>query len=189
VSAAVDGLFGPGCLALVVGPSGAGKDTLLAIAARQLADERRIVFGRRIVTREADGSEDHDTMGAEAFEAALARGAFVLTWRAHGLSYGVPREAVERVRAGETVVYNGSRKTIDAARAQFARVRVIYITAPLEVLASRLAARGRDGDIGARLARGEAIERSREGDLVIENVGDPETHGTALMNFLRGTLI
>jgi ribose 1,5-bisphosphokinase len=180
--------FGPGCLALVVGPSGAGKDTLLAIAARRLAAERRVVFGRRIVTRAADSTEDHDTMSPEAFETAVACGAFVLAWRAHGLGYGVPREAARRVEAGETVVYNASRATVEAARGQFADVRVIYVTAPPEVLASRLAARGRDGDIGARLARGEAIERSRDADLVIENVGDPEANGGRLAEFLRGTL-
>jgi ribose 1,5-bisphosphokinase len=188
VSAAAEALFGPGCLALVVGPSGAGKDTLLAIAARRLADERRIVFGRRIVTREADSSEDHDTMSVDAYEAALAGGAFTLAWGAHGLFYGVPREAINRVEAGETVVYNASRKAIEPARAQFARVRIIYVTAPPEILASRLAARGRDGDIRARLARGEAIERSREADIVIENVGDPEVTGGRLAGFLKETL-
>jgi ribose 1,5-bisphosphokinase len=184
----VNARLGPGCLALVVGPSGAGKDTLLAIAARRLAAERRIVFGRRIVTREADSTEDHDTMNPEAFDAALASGAFVLAWRAHGLGYGVPREAARRVEAGETVVYNASRAAIEAARAQFADVRVIYVTAPPDVLASRLASRGRDSDVGARLARGEAIERSRDADLVIENVGDPETNGGMLAEFLQGTL-
>jgi ribose 1,5-bisphosphokinase len=188
VSVPGDELLGPGCLALVVGPSGAGKDTLLSVAARLLAGEQRIIFGRRIVTREPDGFEDHDTMSTEAYEAALARGAFALAWRAHGLSYGVPREAAERGRAGETMVYNCSRQVIEAARAQFARVRVIYVSAPPEILARRLAARGRDVDVGARLARGEAIERSRDADLVIENLGDPEAHGVALAEFLRGTL-
>ena len=65
---------------------------------------------------------------------------------------------------------------------------MIYVTAPPEVLAIRLAARGRDRDVGARLARGEAVERSRDADLVIENVGDPEANGGRLAEFLRGTL-
>ena len=97
--------LGPGCLALVVGPSGAGKDTLMAIAAGRLRATPRIVFGRRIVTREADGSEDHDSLTQEAFDAALARREFVLAWKAHGHSYGVPRAALRPLEAGDTVFF------------------------------------------------------------------------------------
>ena len=43
--------IGPGTLVVVVGPSGAGKDTLIGLARALCANDARVVFPRRIVTR------------------------------------------------------------------------------------------------------------------------------------------
>src|SRR3989338_6795476 len=58
---------------------------------------------------------------------------------------------------GRVVLVNGSRGAMAQAWAAYPDLRVIVITAPAEVLADRLAARGREGraDILARLLRGE----------------------------------
>ena len=173
---------------LVVGPSGAGKDTLISIAAARLGAQTRIAFGRRIVTRAADSTEDHDSMTLEAFEAAQARGEFALAWRAHGHGYGVPRAALQRLAAGDTLVFNVSRAVVEAARAQFPRVRVVHVTAPPDVLESRLKARGRDGDIAGRLARSAKISSPVDADLLIQNVGARETNAEVLVQFLEKTL-
>jgi phosphonate metabolism protein PhnN/1,5-bisphosphokinase (PRPP-forming) len=134
----------------VVGPSGAGKDTLIAGALRARPDLRLV---RRVITRPADaGGEDFDGVTAAEFAARKAAGAFALDWQAHGLSYGIPRD---QVQGPGDVIFNGSRAALPAARAVFARLRVILVTAPDTVLAERLAARGREdaADIRARLAR------------------------------------
>ena len=127
--------IGPGRLILVVGPSGAGKDTLLGFAKAACAEDANIVFPRRVVTREATSSEDNVALRSDEFREALARGDFAMHWEAHGHSYGLPRAIDDDIRAGRSVVVNVSRTVIEAARRAYANVVVIAITAPPEVLA------------------------------------------------------
>ncbi len=140
-------------LVLVVGPSGAGKDTLLDLARTELADDPCVRFVRREITRPANaGGEDHTAITPEEF--ATRRDQYALSWQAHGLGYGIPADIAGDLAAGHVVVANISRAMILAAAEKFP-VMVLEITAPPALLAARLAARGREtaADISARLAR------------------------------------
>jgi len=172
-----------GCLVLVVGPSGAGKDTLIRLAREALAGDPRYVFPRRLVTRPPSADEDNDQIDEAAFAAGCAAGRFTLHWRAHGLGYAIPAEAGRLAEAGHVVVCNVSRRVVAQARAAEARVRVVEITAPPEILMRRLAARDRaeDGDLAARLARAVPVEA----DLRILNLGAPEANAARLVEYLR----
>ncbi len=142
-------------LILIVGPSGAGKDTLLNGAREALADDPRFRFVRRIITRPGDmGEEAHESVTEQAFELRKQAGDFALTWRAHGLHYGIPADISMDLAQGRVVVVNVSRAVVAEAAARFP-VSVIEISAPADVLALRLAARGRDDavDVARRLAR------------------------------------
>jgi ribose 1,5-bisphosphokinase len=177
--------IGPGRLVLVVGPSGAGKDTLIGLVQAACADDANVVFVRRVVTRAASKFENNEQVTPEAFRAAKDDGAFAIDWEAHGLCYALPRGIDDDIRAGRNVVANISRTVIPALRAAYDNVVVVSITAPPEVLAARLAARGRasDGPIGDRL------KRSVEGavpDVVISNVGAADDHADELMKVIRG---
>lgn len=152
----IDGGAALGALVLVVGPSGAGKDTLMDAARAALAGVPGFHFARRLITRPAmAGAEDHDSCDEAAFAAARARGELALSWGAHGLHYGIPLRELAGVAAGEVVIANISRGEIAAAETLASHVVVIEISAPPAVLAKRLAARGRESeaDIAARLAR------------------------------------
>ena len=143
-------------LVLVVGPSGAGKDTLINAAKSALAGDERYVFPRRVVTRHAIASlEDHDSVTLEEFALRAANGAYALSWEAHGLRYGLPASIRDDIAAGRVVVMNGSRAIVDAARETFPGTVVILVDASADVRAQRLAGRGRESaaEVAARLAR------------------------------------
>ena len=163
-----------GAIALVVGPSGAGKDTLMLAAREALAGDDRFVFARRVVTRSShDASEEHDVMPLEAFEAAMGAGAFLLSWRAHGLGYAIPGSAAEALRQSRVVVANVSRGSIADAERLVEQVAVLHVTAPVEVLARRIAARGRESEeaIAGRLARQAPLTAVRAPIIEIVNDG------------------
>jgi len=133
----------PGLLVLVVGPSGAGKDSLIDGARRLLRGDPGVHFVRRTVTRPALG-EDHDNMTREEFESAERAGGFLLSWRAHGLAYGIPMAAGSKRFETALVVANVSRSVVDEARRRLQPVHVVAVTAPVALLAERLARRGRE---------------------------------------------
>jgi len=179
----VSGLF-----CAVVGPSGAGKDTLIDFARAALTDDGRYVFARRVITRPADaGGEDHIAASEADFARMKADGAFALSWHANGLDYGLPASLADDIADGRTVVANISRAALKEACARFAEVRALHVTASPAILAERLAARHREtaDEIAARLKRyGEEITGACP-VVTIVNDGTVEEAGEAFVAALR----
>jgi ribose 1,5-bisphosphokinase len=154
----------------VVGPSGVGKDSVMAGLMARRPGLRSV---RRVITRAADaGGEAFDSVTVAAFEAREARGDFVLHWGAHGLSYGIPAEVSDDLAAGRDVLVNLSRGVLTEAAVRFPGMVVLSLTADRETLASRLVGRGREpvADLAARLAR--AAPPVPEGVPVVEVCND-----------------
>jgi ribose 1,5-bisphosphokinase len=179
--------IGPGRLVLIVGPSGAGKDTLIGIAKQLLAGDARVKFPRRVVTRPSSQFEDNIAVTSAEFDAALGRGGFALHWQAHGHAYGIPKDIDDDIRAGNTVAANVSRTIVADARRRYRNVTVVSITAPADILAARLAARGRasDGPIGERVQRA-SLQDTAAPDVEILNVGAAADHGHELASIIQG---
>ena len=179
--------IGPGRLVLVVGPSGAGKDTLLSVARAACADDRTVVFPRRVITREASASEDNDEVSIGTFQEALARGEYAMHWEAHGHCYALSRAMEDEIRSGRTVVANVSRTVIGAARRAYADVVVVLITAPPNVLAERIAMRARSSDgIAENRLRRTVEDASAVPDVTIVNTGSAEYHARRLVRIIKG---
>jgi thymidine phosphorylase len=145
-----------GTLFLVVGPSGAGKDTLLDGARAALATDDRFVFARRAITRPAEaGGEIYDAITGEEFARRRDAGGFLIAWSAHGLDYALPISLAQHLEQGRNVVANGSRATISELAKRIANLVIVEVTAPSGILAARLQSRGRESplEIEARLAR------------------------------------
>jgi ribose 1,5-bisphosphokinase len=159
---------------LVVGPSGAGKDALTTAARHALGDDPDVVFARRVITRPPlPAAEDHDTMDEAGFAAAEAAGRFALTWRAHGLAYGVPATIRDALAMGRMVVVNVSRRVVGTAEAEGVPVAVVHVTAAPAVLAERIARRGREeaAAIAARLRREAPIAATTARVIEVRNDG------------------
>jgi ribose 1,5-bisphosphokinase len=174
-----------GRLILVVGPSGAGKDTLIDAA---IARRAGLARARRVVTRpEEAGGEDIEAVSPERFELMERAGAFALSWRAHGLGYGIPEEAMAPLADGRDVIANVSRRVVATARMRFPGLRVVVVTASPAVLATRLVARGREDDdaVAARIAR--AADPAPEGEdvTVVRNDGPLEAALAAFLAALQ----
>ena len=162
-------------LILVVGPSGAGKDTLLNGVREALGEEGGFRFVRRVITRPGDmGEEAHESASEQEFELREQVGDFALSWRAHGLRYGVPADISFDLARGRVVIANVSRAVLAEAAERFP-VAVIEVTAPTATLAKRLAERGREDaeDVARRLKR-EIELPLRVTRLVVVNDGTRE---------------
>ena len=179
--------IGPGRLVLVVGPSGAGKDTLLSLARAACADDGNIVFPRRVITREASASEDNEEVSIGTFQEALTRGDYAMHWEAHGHCYALPRAIDDEIRAGRTIIANVSRTVIGAMRRAYADVLVVSITAPPDVLAERIAMRARssDGRVENRLRR-TVEDAAAAPDVTIVNTGSAEYHSRQFVRVIKG---
>ncbi len=178
-----------GTLFLVVGPSGAGKDTLLDAARAHLLGDQRYFFPAKIITRPADaGGEAHAAATTAGFAALSEAGALLLEWSAHGLSYGVPAAADEALASGRHVVVNVSRGVLNEARQRLQPVRIISVEVPADILRARLAERGREtaADIEQRLARAAAF--TVDGPDVI-TISNDATVAEALARFLQALSI
>ena len=172
-----------GRLIYIMGPSGAGKDSLIDYArARKPAG---VKFATRCITRSADyGGELHQSLSLDDFHDRLQQDLFALTWQAHDTWYGIGVEIDAWLQQGLTVVVSGSRAALAQAEERYPRVRPILITASPEVLRSRLLTRGRENDQGVdqrmRRARDLACSGSRP-VCVIENSGPMAVAGELLL--------
>ncbi|GGA38994.1 phosphonate metabolism protein/1,5-bisphosphokinase (PRPP-forming) PhnN [Pelagibacterium lentulum] len=171
-----------GAFIAVVGPSGAGKDSILNFAKRRFVESETVTFVRRFITRPGeDATEDHIPVTEDDFLDADHSNRFALSWHAHGLRYGIPIATIEQVRSGTTVVANLSRTMIAEARQRYGLCFAVAVSVDAQVLRQRLEARGRETrqEIEHRLARMD-FSPPQGVDIVIENNGPLELAGEQL---------
>lgn len=182
----------PGQLFYVVGPSGAGKDTILADARAKLAGRVFIAVAHRYITRIASGSnENHIALTPSEFALRDRAGLFAMQWDSNGHRYGIGLEIHQWLDAGVSVLVNGSRGYLPEALRFFPDLRLILITASVETLRERLTARGREDQaaIALRLERALAFTRlARPPDLQILNDAGSDQAGDRLVGFIEQCL-
>lgn len=177
----------PGTLIAVVGPSGAGKDTVMRLAREELAGAPDVVFATRVITRPPHPSEAHEAVDEQQFAQREAAGEFLIAWRANGLAYALPASLQDALAAGKTIVANLSRGAVATARQNGIRVLAVEVTAERQLLASRIAQRGRENPAmrEARMARNAAYAETFRADIVIANNGAPDLAAARLSEVIR----
>ena len=177
-----------GCLIAVVGPSGSGKDSLLAAVREHYADNQDVKVVQRVITRPSDaGHEPHKYLSGEDFIAARDRGEFSICWEAHNLHYGVPTEVHDWIENGKVAILNGSRGAMRSIRQVFPTSRTVLVSVDEQTLASRLAKRARESssDISARLGRRPDMHLRDDLDIEIDNSGDLQLAVNRLLGFIE----
>jgi thymidine phosphorylase len=161
-----------GVFFFVVGPSGAGKDSLID-GARAVLPSDKFVFARRVITRPHDSpGEDHESCTEAEFQSRVSQGGFLITWQAHGLNYGLPSSLVDAMTEGQHIIANGSRAMVRDLREKITSLIVIEVNAPKHILETRLASRGRETpeDVARRLNR--TVQDYPEGQDVLRVIND-----------------
>ena len=163
-----------GALVYVMGPSGAGKDSVLGRARAMLSIDLPVVFAHRYITRPHDiGGENHVALSPSEFALRRAHGLFAFHWQAHGNDYGIGHEIEAWRDAGLAVVVSGSREHFRQMEDIDEDTVPVLITAPAERLQERLQRRGReDAEATAeRLQRAAAQDLDVAGMITIVNDG------------------
>jgi ribose 1,5-bisphosphokinase len=143
-------------LIYVVGPSGAGKDSLLNWLRGHLPSTDRIHWARRTIDRPpSTEGEVHESVSSEGFKQLLDTHQLAMHWSANAHQYGIRHSELSPHPLGSWIFVNGSRAHIPVAAMNFPELTVLHITAQPEVLHQRLLARGRESleAIEQRLSR------------------------------------
>jgi ribose 1,5-bisphosphokinase len=174
-------------LIYVMGPSGAGKDSVLGWLRENLPADLPVHWAQRTITRPvAAGGENHEEIDAANFVRLQDQGAFALAWQANGLHYGVRHAELSSLKQKHWVLVNGSRGHLQLAQQSHPGLQVVHITAAPETLMQRLTARQRETpeEIKQRIRRATAFTVA-EGTIEIHNNGPLAQAGEALLNALE----
>ena len=148
-------------LVFVMGPSGAGKDSVLKGLRTNWPFTAPAHFARRTITRPVKpDDEQHEAVEEDSFAQMQHAKIFAMYWQANGLSYGIRVSELKLLDTGHWVFVNGSRAYLPELLKAWPQATVVHIGAALEVLAQRLAQRGRETDdaVVTRLARTVALD-------------------------------
>ncbi len=179
-------------LIYVVGPSGAGKDSVLSWLREHTPASAPVYWARRTINRSASNDprdEAHESVASPDFERLVGDAAFAMQWEANTHQYGIRQSELRYLNDPMfSVMVNGSRAHLPIAAHDYPGLTVLHITADAAVLRERLQRRGRESAeaIEARLKRNIDFSVPNGCTLIeINNTTTLEMAGQQLMDQLR----
>lgn len=174
----------------LIGPSGAGKDALLAYAREHLRGSENILFSHRYITRPSQaGGENHIALTQAEFDQRQQLGLFALSWQSHQYAYGIGVEIDAWLQAGAHVVISGSREYLPQASQRYPQMLVILVKVNSDIIRQRLVERGRETvqEIEARIAHNQQLPPVEHPRLyVLNNDSSLAEAGVKLITLLKG---
>jgi ribose 1,5-bisphosphokinase len=176
-------------LIYVVGPSGAGKDSLLNWLRAQLPPSLPLHWARRTINRPSTPQgERHESVSAIEFEHLLATDQLAMHWQANAHCYGIRHTELAPLAQGQWLFVNGSRAHLPQVALSHPGLTVLHITADTQVLRQRLVQRERESPeaIEQRLDRSIDLQLPAGCRLIeIHNHDSLEVSGQQLLRALR----
>ena len=177
-------------LIYVVGPSGAGKDTLLSWLKSRVHTSSLLHWARRTIDRPPStdsNAEQHESIDSIGFVNLLKEGAFAMDWEANSHRYGIRFQEIAPLYQFKWVIVNGSRGYLSKAASEYPGMTTLHITADQELLRKRLIDRGRESNqlIEERMRREVPNITPPQSSLIeIINNGSLESVGSLLLQRL-----
>ena len=165
----------PPIVAVLSGPSGAGKDTILHGAMDLDPSLATVATAKTRPPRRGEvHGVHHQFLTEREFDEWLAAGRFLEHATVYGHRSGVPREAVEaQLQRGKSVIIRTDVQGARTLRERLPDALLVFVTVPdASVLRGRMLRRGTDSeaDVEVRLAEAEAeMSEASWFDAVIMN--------------------
>ncbi len=165
----------PPIVAVLSGPSGAGKDTILHGAMDLDPSLATVATAKTRPPRRGEvHGVHHQFLSEREFDEWLAAGRFLEHATVYGHRSGVPREAVEaQLQLGKSVIIRTDVQGARTLRERLPDALLVFVTVPdASVLRGRMLRRGTDSeaDMEVRLAEAEAeMSEASWFDAVIMN--------------------
>lgn len=133
---------------IISGAAGSGKDSLIERLAEKLPLERIITTTARSMRPTEKEGAPYYFITADEFRQRIAAGEFIeYSVNENGGLYGITKAELERVtKKGSVAIVRVDWKGVVSIKKLFPEIPAIYISAPIEVLESRLRARDKGKD-------------------------------------------
>lgn len=153
----------------LVGPSGAGKDSLLRqLKRKQYVTQQPLVAHRYITRAVRENDENHIELAPFDFLRRQQAGHFLFDWESHGHQYAIGREVQKWQQSGRDVIVNGSRAYLHKASEIYPPLVPVWMMVTDDVLRTRLVQRGRENptEIEYRIQRNRELNEHKPGDCI-----------------------
>ena len=177
----------PGVLFLVVGNSGAGKDSIISgLINKYPSNLKKIYAPKRYITRPTSETEKSISISQLEFNKMEKDGDYALKWHIYSLDYGIHIEIEDWLKNGHPVIINVSRTVVNEAKEKYKNVKVVFIDVPYEITYQRIKDRKRESEelLNKRIERAKKNQKFPEADFVVDNSGKLDDAINQLLEYI-----